>query len=148
MAAAPATTSGSHANELCTADTAPAASRNPDFDVWDTYECPAGAVLFFTEALTHSTSPWTNEENGRICLFTLYNSLNSKWGIWEPPPGLVESMPPQRQTLFRGIHCGANVPGYNYWGENHGERRPAGGPRRSIRGKEERRTVLPARCAS
>ena len=113
---------GSHKS----AYTAPAAIRNPDFDVWDTYECPAGSVLFFTEALTHSTSPWTNEENGRICGFTLYNSLNSKWGTWEPPPGLVETMPPQRQTLFRGIHCGANVPGYRYWGENHGERRPAG----------------------
>ena len=35
-------------------------------------------------------------------------------------------IPPMRQTLFRDIHCGANVPGYKYWGENHKDRRPAG----------------------
>ena len=105
---------------------APGAIQKPEWDVWETYECPAGSVLFFTEALTHSTSPWTNEENDRVCVFTLFNNVGSKWGTWEPPPGLVETMPPMRQTLFRGVHCGANVPGYKYWGENHQDRRPVG----------------------
>ena len=105
---------------------APESIKDPDLDVWDTYECPAGSVLFFTEGLTHSASPWTNEENDRVCVFTLYNNVGSKWGTWEPPEGLVETMPSKRQTLFRGVHIGANVPGYKYWGENHGDRRPVG----------------------
>ncbi len=58
---------------------APAAIKEPEWDVWDSYECPAGSVLFFSEALTHSTSPWTNEENDRVCVFTLFNNVGSKW---------------------------------------------------------------------
>ena len=47
----------------------PAAIQDPHSAVWETYECPAGSVLFFTEALAHSTSPWTNADNERVGIF-------------------------------------------------------------------------------
>ena len=76
---------------------------------WDTYSCPAGSVLFFTEAVTHSPGVWTNEDNPRVAVFNLYNIVGSKWSNWAPHPDLLEQMPPQRQTLFRPVYVNRNV---------------------------------------
>ena len=105
---------------------APAAIQDPHSAVWETYECPAGSVLFFTEALAHSTSPWTNADNERVGIFNLYNSVGSRWSSWSPPAELVEQMPPMRQTLFRGTYCADNVPGFRYGGQNQRDRPVAG----------------------
>ena len=103
---------------------APMSIQDPQSQVWDTYECPAGSVLFFTEALAHSTSPWTNTDNERVGIFNLYNSVGSRWGPWLPPEALLDQMPAMRQTLFRGTHCANNVPGFSYGGENQKNRKP------------------------
>ena len=110
--------SGSHK----AAYAAPESVQDPHSAIWDTYECPAGSVLFFTEALAHSTTPWTNSENERVAIFNLYNSVGSRWSPWEPPAELVAQMPPMRQTLFRGSHCANNVPGFKYYGQNQVDR--------------------------
>ena len=89
--------------------TAPDSIRTPDSPIWDTYECPAGSLLFFTEALTHSTHKWTNEENNRMAIFSCYNTVNSKWHDWNPHPKLLEQMPPKRQTLFRPVRAANNL---------------------------------------
>ncbi|MEE3259816.1 MAG: phytanoyl-CoA dioxygenase family protein [Candidatus Latescibacterota bacterium] len=103
---------------------APKSIQDPQSAVWETYECPAGSVLFFTEALAHSTCPWTNADNERVGIFNLYNSVGSRWSPWEPPVELVKKMPAMRQTLFRGTYCANNVPGYRYGGQNQQDRRP------------------------
>ncbi len=89
--------------------TAPESIRTPDSPIWDTYECPAGSLLFFTEALTHSTHQWTNEDNHRMAIFSCYNTVNSKWHDWNPNPKLMEEMPPKRQTLFRPVRAANNL---------------------------------------
>ena len=89
--------------------TAPDSIRTPDSPIWDTYECPAGSLLFFTEALTHSTHQWTNEDNHRMAIFSCYNTVNSKWHDWNPNPKLMEEMPPKRQTLFRPVRAANNL---------------------------------------
>ena len=86
--------------------TAPDTIRSQDSPIWDTYQCPAGSLLFFTEALTHSTHTWTNEGNDRLAIFSCYNTVNSKWHDWDPHPKLLEEMPAKRQTLFRPRPCG------------------------------------------
>jgi hypothetical protein len=101
----------------------PASTQNPESEVWETYECPAGSLLFFTEALAHSTAPWTNTDNPRVSLFNLYNSVGARWSTWNPPQQLIEEMPPMRQTLFRGTHCADNLPGYRYGGQNQQDRK-------------------------
>ena len=103
---------------------APESIQDPHSAVWDTYECPAGSVLFFTEALAHSTCPWTNEENERVAIFNLYNSVGSRWSPWQPPAPLIDQMPAMRQTLFRETHCANNVPGFQYGGQNQKDRKP------------------------
>lgn len=89
--------------------TAPDTIQSPDSQIWDTYECPAGSLLFFTEALTHSTHQWTNEENDRLAIFSCYNTVNAKWHDWNPHPKLLEEMPPKRQTLFRPVRAANNL---------------------------------------
>ena len=112
--------SGSHK----AAYAAPESTQDPDSVVWETYECPAGSVMFFTEALAHSTAPWTNEDNPRVSIFNLYNSVGARWSAWNPPDELLQEMPPMRQTLFRGTHCADNLPGDRYGGQNQKDRRP------------------------
>ena len=78
-----------------------------DCGIWDTYTCPAGSALVFTEALCHTGTRWTNQATPRLSLFNLYNTVNSKWGMSSVPPEVIATMPPKRQTLFRGAWVGA-----------------------------------------
>ncbi|MCZ6676457.1 MAG: phytanoyl-CoA dioxygenase family protein [Candidatus Poribacteria bacterium] len=88
---------------------APESVQDPNSPIWETYSCPAGSVLFFTEAITHSGQPWTNGERARVAIFSCYNTVSSKWHDWDPDPQLLKSMPPKRQTLFRPVHTANNL---------------------------------------
>lgn len=102
--------SGSHK----TAFPRPEEVSRRDSDLWETYTCPAGSVVIFTEALCHTGDRWANTERDRLCLFTCYNTVNAKWGKGCPPPEVIEAMAPKRRTLFRGVWCGMNeVPQVN-----------------------------------
>lgn len=76
--------------------------------LWDTCSCPAGSVLIFTEALTHSGQPWRNPNSPRIAVFNCYNSIHSKWHNWEPPAAVLEAMPPKRRSLYRPVYVSGN----------------------------------------
>ncbi len=99
--------SGSHKSVF----PAPASIQSPDSPIWDQYTCPAGSLMFFTEALTHSGRPWASEQVPRIAIFSCYNSVNSKWHNWDPHPDLLAAMPPLRQTLYRPVHVAGNLVG-------------------------------------
>ena len=92
----------------------PASLQDPQSPLWETYSCPAGSVLIFTEALTHSGVPWTNREWDRVAIFNCYNTVNSKWHDWEPHPELLEAMPPLRRSLFRPVYAQRNAVGAKY----------------------------------
>ena len=85
----------------------PEAVQNPNSPLWETYECPAGSVIFFTESLTQTQV--ASEAAERICVSNLYNTVASRWSNWLPHPQLLEAMPPKRQTLFRETYAGGNV---------------------------------------
>jgi hypothetical protein len=88
---------------------APASAMREDSPVWDTYECPAGSVVIFTEAISHSASTWTNEDNDRLAVFNLYNTVANRWQSWLPDSDLLASMHPKRQSLFREVKAAGNV---------------------------------------
>ena len=95
--------------------TAPDEIQDPDSDIWTTYGCPAGSVVFFTEALTHSGTPWTNTENDRLAIFNLYSPVDSGFARrLKPHPDLLETMPAMRRTLFRDRHIVDNVVGSDF----------------------------------
>lgn len=81
--------------------------QNPNSSLWETYECPAGSLIFFTESLTHTQVQSNAAE--RVCISNLYNTVASRWSNWLPHPQLLEAMPPKRQTLFRETYAGGNV---------------------------------------
>jgi len=86
----------------------PATLREMDSPFWDTYSCAAGSVLFFAEAVTHSSSVWAMD-TPRVSIFNSYNAIGSKWHNWDPHPQLLAEMPTMRQTLFRPVYVGGNV---------------------------------------
>lgn len=95
--------------------TAPDEIQDPDSDVWTTYECEPGSLLFFAEATTHSAHPWTNEENDRVAVPTLYNQVDGGFAeALKPDEKLLESMPPLRRTLFRDRYVANNVVGADF----------------------------------
>ncbi len=85
----------------------PEAVQNPNSPLWETYECPAGSVIFFTESLTQTQV--ASNAAARICVSNLYNTVASRWSNWLPNAQLLEAMPPKRQTLFRETYAGGNV---------------------------------------
>ena len=86
----------------------PSSALNENSRLWESYKCPAGSVLFFTEAITHTGATWTDDEHERIAVFNCYNTINAKWHNWEPNPRHVAMMSQLRQSLFRGVYCDAN----------------------------------------
>lgn len=106
--------SGSHK----TAFPRPESAGARDSALWETYGCPAGSAVIFTEAICHTGTEWTIKEWDRLCLFTCYNTVTSKWGKGRPPLEVIEAMAPKRQTLFRGVwHGMSEVPGVNRYYE-------------------------------
>jgi len=71
--------------------------------LYETYGCPAGSALIFTEALCHSGTKWTSTKGDRLSLFTCYNLVSAKWGKGNVAPEVIAAMKPKRQTLFRGV---------------------------------------------
>jgi hypothetical protein len=95
--------------------TAPDDIQDMDSDVWSTYECPAGSLLIFAEAVTHSAHPWTNAANDRMAVHGLYNPVDSGFARpLMPPPEVLEQMPPMRRTLFRDRYVAGNVVGADF----------------------------------
>ena len=89
-----------------------------DSPLWESYTCPAGSAVMFTEGLCHSGTRWGNEERDRLCLFTCYDTVNSKWGKGCPPAEVIASFPAKRRTLFRGVwHGMSDIPGINKYYE-------------------------------
>ena len=98
--------SGSHktayerADEIC----------GRDSDLWETYACPPGSVMIFTEAICHTGVRWENQEWDRLSLFHLYNTVNCRWGAHSVPREVIATMPEKRQSLFRPVYV-ARGPG-------------------------------------
>ncbi|MDA0839851.1 MAG: phytanoyl-CoA dioxygenase family protein [Planctomycetota bacterium] len=94
---------------------APEEIQDPDSDVWSSYSCPAGSLIIFAEATTHSASEWKDKEHDRVAIFSLYNPVDSGWSPQRMPhPEIFESMPPMRRTLFRNRHVADNLPGGDF----------------------------------
>ena len=88
----------------------PEAMQDMNASLWDTYACPAGSLILFTESILMTIARGhANTDAERICIANLYNTVASRWSNWLPHPSLVSAMPPKRQTLFRETYAGGNV---------------------------------------
>ena len=83
------------------------AGQESNSSLWETYQCPPGSLILFTESVTQTqVHPGAAK---RIRISNLYNTVASRWSSWLPHPQLLEAMPPKRQTLFRETYAGGNV---------------------------------------
>lgn len=88
---------------------APASAFEEDSPIWDTYECPAGSLLIFSEATSHSANEWTDTDHDRVAIFNLYNAISTRWSDWLPDRDLLEKLGPKRRSLFREVVTDGNV---------------------------------------
>lgn len=88
----------------------PEAMQDMNASLWDTYACPAGSLILFTESISMTIARGhANTDAERVCIANLYNTVASRWSNWLPHPSLLAAMPPKRQTLFRETYAGGNV---------------------------------------
>jgi hypothetical protein len=93
--------SGTHKAEFPFPDSV----RVPDNALLETYSCPAGSALIFTESLLHASTAWLDHERQRVSIFTAYNSSWAQWYRMNLDVSLIDQMPKKRQTLFRGVYA-------------------------------------------
>jgi hypothetical protein len=86
----------------------PESTNLEDSPLWDTYSCPPGTVLFFTEAITHSAVVWKSKERERCAVFNCYNTIGSRWHQWSPPGAVFAALPLKRQSMYRPTWCDRN----------------------------------------
>lgn len=77
--------------------------KNLDSPLFESYECPPGSVVIFSESVCHAGPLWTNEERPRIAVFNCYSRAESQYHKTNLPLEVIKAMPPKRQTLFRGV---------------------------------------------
>ena len=108
----------------------PAAAFDPASDLWETYECPAGSLVLFTEATSHSGQPWTNAARDRCAVFHAYNALNPRWTLSRPSDAQA-----RRNNKLRLVFCSAlSARGVDSW------RRCRRSARRCFASRRPRRT--------
>ena len=81
----------------------PKEADDPDSGVWETYDCPPGSLVVFSEAVRPTGAAWTHPDDSRSAILIAYNHVTVRHH--EPKPcmnstvigGLSES----RQGFFR-----------------------------------------------
>lgn len=83
-----------------------------DSGVWDSYKCPPGSLLIFSEGVRHTSCPW-EQEIPRMALFFAYNHIN----VRHHKPGFTDemlaSLTPERRRFFNEVYH----PQFDRWGK-------------------------------
>ncbi len=70
--------------------------------LFETYSCPPGSVLFFTENLCHSGADW-QLPHPRIAIFNCYTHSQAQFHKMNWNAATVAEWPRKRQSLVRGV---------------------------------------------
>jgi len=70
--------------------------------LFETYACPEGSLLFFTESLCHSGAMWRSA-TPRLAVFNCYSDHMTQYHKQRWNPEVVTSWPAKRQSLMRGV---------------------------------------------
>jgi hypothetical protein len=91
--------SGSHKSNY----NVPHAMQRRDAPGWESYECPAGSLVIFSENTCHGSATWTDPAQPRVAVFNHYMHYCMRFHRTAPPPEAIDAMPPMRRTLFRDV---------------------------------------------
>ena len=72
--------------------------------LWESYSCPPGSLVIFSEAVRHSADFWQNPNNPRISIFCAYNHINVRHHKPDIPPVVIEKLAPKHRRFFREVY--------------------------------------------
>ncbi|MGV2829705.1 phytanoyl-CoA dioxygenase family protein [Myxosarcina sp. GI1(2024)] len=75
-----------------------------DSGFWESYSCPPGSLIIFSEAVRHSADFWQNPHNPRIAIFCAYNHINVRHHKPDISPEVIEKLAPKHQRFFREVY--------------------------------------------
>ena len=103
---------GSHKANLASAQdgTWPEEADDPNSGVWETYGCPPGSLIVFSEGVRHTGSTWTNPHNPRRAILMAYNHVTVRFHEPKPcmNPVVINGLSENRQSFFRDVWVLAN----------------------------------------
>ncbi|MGA1199315.1 MAG: phytanoyl-CoA dioxygenase family protein [Candidatus Latescibacterota bacterium] len=98
---------GSHKANLASAQekTWPEEADDPNSGVWETYGCPPGSLVVFSEGVRHTGSQWTNPNNPRCAILMAYNHRSVRFHEPKPcmNPVVISGLSEARQKLFQDV---------------------------------------------
>ena len=103
---------GSHKANLASAQESnwPAAADDPDSGIWETYGCPPGSLVVFSEGVRHTGARWTHEGNPRNAILIAYNHVTARFHEPKPcmNPVVLGGMSQTHQRFFQDVWVLAN----------------------------------------
>jgi hypothetical protein len=103
---------GSHKANLASAHagTWPEAADDPDSGIWETYGCPPGSLVVFSEGVRHTGAAWTHEDNPRCAILIAYNHTSVRYHEPKPcmNPVVIGGLSEARQQYFQDVWILAN----------------------------------------
>ncbi len=84
-----------------------------DSGIWESYGCPPGSLVVFSEAVRHSADFWNNPHNPRIAIFCAYNHINVRHHKPNFAPEVIEGLTPEHQRFFNEVYH----PQFDRWQE-------------------------------
>ena len=103
---------GSHKANLASAQDGdwPETADDPDSGVWETYGCPPGSLVIFSEGTRHTGANWTHEGNDRNAILIAYNHSTVRFHEPKPcmNPIVIEGLSEARQGFFKDVWQLAN----------------------------------------
>ena len=104
---------GSHKANLASHQdgTWPKEADDPDSGVWETYGCPPGSLVAFSEGVRHTGSPWTNPDNPRRAILIAYNHVTVRFHEPKPcmNPEVIGGMSAAHQKFFQDVWILSNA---------------------------------------
>ena len=83
----------------------PAEADEPDSGIWETYGCPAGSLIIFSEGVRHTGAQWTHPEHPRNAILIAYNHVTVRFHEPKPcmNPSVISGLSKERQGFFRDV---------------------------------------------
>lgn len=75
-----------------------------DSGLWESYSCPAGSLVIFSEAVRHSGDVWRNQNNPRLAIFCAYNHINVRHHKPNIPKEVLDKLEPKHQRFFADVY--------------------------------------------
>lgn len=71
---------------------------------FDSYECPAGSLVFFSENTCHAGPVWNNPDHARAAILFAFNHIGCRWHRHHNvAPEVIERLGPEARWYFRDI---------------------------------------------